>query len=327
MQRFKIGTFNLYNLVLPNVTYYRRREYSQQQYQQKKTWLAQQLQRMNTDIIGFQEVFHAKALQAVLKESKQYEKASMVVGKEQGHGPGPVLGLVSRFPIQASHFISRFPRPAQLDFDDTYLPIREFSRPVLRAKVEIKAGLVVTVFVVHLKSKRPIIPDGEDPHDPLEQAKGEARSLIVRAAEATALRHLILEAVQDTSRPVIVLGDVNDSGLAVTSQIVNGLPPWKTLPIEKKRIKWDVLLYNVKDIQARQSYQDMAYSYIHNGYYEMLDHILVSQEFVRQNRKRVGEVEYMTVFNDHLIDETLSDESIPVWQADHGQVVATIRLR
>ncbi|MDM8518487.1 endonuclease/exonuclease/phosphatase family protein [Anaerolineales bacterium HSG6] len=325
MQRFKIGTFNLYNLVLPNVTYYRRHEYSQQQYQQKKTWLARQLQRMDADIIGFQEVFQAKALQAVLKESKQYDSASMIVGKEHGHGP--VLGLVSRFPIQASHFISRFPRQTQLDFDGVDLPIREFNRPVLRATVEIKKGLEVTVFVVHLKSKRPIIPEGENPHDPLEQAKGEARSLIVRAAEATALRHLILEAVQDSRQPVIVLGDVNDSGLAVTSRIVTGSPPWKTLPLEKKLPKWDVLLHNVKDIQARQSYQDMAYSHIHNGHYQMLDHILVSQEFVRQNRNRIGQVEYMTVFNDHLIDETLSDESIPVWKSDHGQVVATIRLR
>ncbi|MFT5618929.1 MAG: hypothetical protein ACI85I_002164, partial [Arenicella sp.] len=31
-------------------------------------------------------------------------------------------------------------------------------------------------------------------------------------------------------------------------------------------------------------------------------------------------------YNDHLIDETLSEDSIPVWQSDHGQLVATIEL-
>lgn len=88
-----------------------------------------------------------------------------------------------------------------------------------------------------------------------------------------------------------------------------------------------MLLYNVKDIQARQSYRDTYYTYIHNGHYESLDHILVSQEFVHQNPSRLGEVEYVSVHNDHLIDETLSDQAVPRWQSDHGQVVTTIRLR
>ena len=41
----------------------------------------------------------------------------------------------------------------------------------------------------------------------------------------------------------------------------------------------------------------------------------------------MGEVGYVSVLNDHLIDETLTDERVPVRQSDHGQVVVTIRLR
>jgi predicted extracellular nuclease len=70
-----------------------------------------------------------------------------------------------------------------------------------------------------------------------------------------------------------------------------------------------------------------GYTHIHNGHFESLDHVLVSQEFVGQNPRHVGAVEYVSVLNDHLIDETLSDDKIPRWQSDHGQVVVTIKLR
>jgi hypothetical protein len=60
------------------------------------------------------------------------------------------------------------------------------------------------------------------------------------------------------------------------------------------------------------------------GHHDSLDHILVSQEFVRQNPRRLGYVEYVKVFNDHLIDQTLSHDKIPKWQSDHGQVVITM---
>jgi hypothetical protein len=136
-----------------------------------------------------------------------------------------------------------------------------------------------------------------------------------------------MDSLQHRQQPVIVLGDVNDGGSAVTSQIVSGEPPWRNLSFEQKQALWDVVLYHVKDIQARQSYQDFYYTHIHNGRYESLDHIMVSQEFVAQNPAHIGRVIYVSLFNDHLIDETLSNEAIEPWQSDHGQVVATIELR
>jgi predicted extracellular nuclease len=323
--RFKVGTFNLYNLVLPEVRYYGRRVYSGADYQKKRKWLAEQLGRMDGDIVGFQEVFHAAALQNVLDDSGGYKDATLLVGNESGEGP--VVGLVSRFPVLEHEVITQFPKEAQLEIEGLAIPLYNFSRPVLWARLEIRPGLKVVVFVTHLKSKNPMIREGADRDDPLERAIGKSKSLILRAAEATALRCTILDVLKGSDQPVIVLGDINDTGNAVTSEIVSGSPPWRKLPFDKKLRAWDVLLYNVKDIQARQSYRDAYYTHIHNGHYESLDHILVSQEFVRQNRRHLGHVEYVAVYNDHLIDETLSEESIPHWQSDHGQVVVTIRLR
>ena len=322
--RFKIGTFNLYNLVLPKTRYYGRLMYSSEDYQKKVQWIADQLGRMDADLVGFQEIFHRDALKQVLDTSGLYPGANLVTGSERSGGP--VVGLLSRFPIIEHEFIDKFPPEAQLEMDETPIPLNTFSRPVLCAKVELPTGQEVLVFVVHLKSKNPMIREGADRHDPVERAIGKAKSLIRRAAEATAVRCLLLERLKGNDDPVVILGDINDTGQAVTSEIMAGSPPWRKLQRKVKEYVWDVLLYNVKDIQARQSYRDVYYTHIHNGHYESLDHILVSQEFVQQNPDHIGIVEYVRVYNDHLADDTLSGDVIPNWQSDHGQVAVTIRL-
>ncbi len=322
-RRLKIGTFNLFNLAMHGEKYYNR-SYRKDEFDKKVSWISGQLNRMDADIVGFQEVFSQKALENVLKASGRYNGAHVKVSGRNGRGPA--VALASRYKIKDADIIFDFPKEAVLDVDDIEIPIYKFSRPVLRTRIELRPGLDVIVFVVHLKSKRPKIDDDVDAHDPRERAKGHARSLMLRAAETTALRYLLLDAMQNTTLPVVVMGDFNDDGSAVTSKIMCGGQPWRNLDMKRKLELWDTLLYNVKDIQARQSFRDVYYSHMHNGHYDSLDHILVSQEFVRQNPRRFGYVEYVKVFNDHLIDQTLSDDRIPSWESDHGQVVATIYL-
>jgi predicted extracellular nuclease len=321
--RFKIGTFNLYNLALPEKPYYDR-QYSREQYQKKIEWIAGQLKRMDADIVGFQEVFHAEALKEALVASGIYYNAEVHVAGGRDSGPG--LALVSRFPVVTFEVFPDFPQEAYLEIDNLKIPLTRFSRPVIKTRINIH-DVKATFFVVHLKSKRPIVKEGADPHEPMERAFGQARSLITRAAEAAALRQLLLQEMQGTDQAIVMVGDFNDDGGAVTSRLITGSPPWRSLSREQKERIWDVLLYNVKDIQDRQSYRDVYYTHLHNGFHESLDHILVSQEFVRENPDRLGEVEYVSNFNDHLIDDTLSHEQVPFWQSDHGQVVVTIQLR
>jgi hypothetical protein len=108
--------------------------------------------------------------------------------------------------------------------------------------------------------------------------------------------------------------------------LVSGEPPMRRLPHEVKRKLWDVILYHVKDIQARNSYQDFYYTHVHNGHHESLDHIMVSEELVEENPNSVGKIGYVKVFNDHLIDDTLTNEKIKKWKSDHGLVVTSIEL-
>lgn len=325
--RFNVATFNLLNLVLPAVTFYGFQKYSEAEYQAKKSWIRGQLEEMRADIIGFQEVFHTAALREVLEGAAGYHEVNVVSGPETG--AGPIVALASRFPIVSHEVIADFPKTARLTIERSKVPHKTFSRPVLRAEIDIPATPAarrIVVFVVHLKSKRPMLAANADPHDPMEVAKGSARSLIMRATEATAMRQLLVDTMRGNELPVIVIGDINDSVGAVTSQIMSGVPPYKRLSQVQKAAEWDILLSNVKDLLAQVSYEDVYFTHIFNGHHESLDHIYVSNEFVRANPRRVGYVEYVKVLNDHLIDETLSNEEMSKTRSDHGQVVATIKL-
>ena len=93
-------------------------------------------------------------------------------------------------------------------------------------------------------------------------------------------------------------------------------------------------MYSVHDIQGAQSYRDVSYTHIFDGRYELLDHIFVSQEFVRQYPDRIAEVRNTRIFNDHIFDERLSapglqpatSKKAPL-RNDHGIPVTEISMR
>ncbi|WP_197036206.1 hypothetical protein [Fischerella sp. PCC 9605] len=90
---FKVGTFNLFNLVLPDVIYYEKNKYSTEVYQRKKIWISRQLEHMEADIIGFQELFHQQALGEILAQTKMYADAQLVAANPTGDKP--VVALLS----------------------------------------------------------------------------------------------------------------------------------------------------------------------------------------------------------------------------------------
>ncbi len=312
--------------MLPEVEYYHGESYSVADYRQKVDWTARQLDRMQVDLVGFQEIFQPEALADVLATTQSAQQHQLVMADGIGKGPG--VALATRFPVLGQRVYVDFPPESWLsvDAEKARIPLTSFSHPVLAVDVELPNGMHCTVFVVHLKSKRPTMFREVDRTDPVEIAKGQARSLIRRAAEATALRYILMEKLRDRRYPVIVMGDVNDNDTAVTTQLVSGQPPWECWPFRRKVPVWDTLLYQVKDIQARLGYGDHYYTHIHNGHYDSLDHIMVSEEFAPRNRNHIGQVIYVSVYNDHLFDQTLLDDQIERWKSDHGQVVATIAL-
>ena len=79
-------------------------------------------------------------------------------------------------------------------------------------------------------------------------------------------------------------------------------------------------------LDARLTKEEKALSWelVHDGERDILDHILVSEEFYSRNRNRIGEVVRHDVINDHLRDDP--DDSPPPGASDHGVPIAEIAL-
>lgn len=309
---FRVGSFNLRNLTLPNFRFYENLMYSNEEYEQKLHWCHQQLQNMNADIVSFQEVFHAEPLKEICVQSGLYGTDPYIVCPSCD-GSEPRVALVSRFPIIEWNEHTELPKSCQTD------EFVSFRRPFIEAVIEIptqSTPLKLRVFSVHLKSKRPLIID-EDPLDMEGVCKGLARSLRLRAQEAIGLRHLIQKRID---LPTIVMGDFNDTAGSVTSQIIRG--PYLHADHSEEVIERfsQARLDNTHDIARRRSSQDMHYTYVFNGHYETVDHIFVSNHF----RYPKGQFVHYQTYTDHLLDRKKSVQ--PVHTSDHGQVVATLDL-
>lgn len=336
--RFRIASFNVENLLGAGFRYYDRYKVEPADYEAKANWIASVLTRAKADIVGVQEVWLDDALNDVVKRSLFFANGAAIAAPGatpaenlNGHlAKRPRLGLISRFPIKAVKSITQFPAsvnltiPLRVDSGAVQLvaiAIKQFQRPILRAVVDV-SGLDLTVYVAHLKSKGPMIAEGEDGDDPFVASLGQARATIVRAAEAAALRHLILDDLHQTRKPAVVLGDLNDTPDSASTQSVRGPTPHKDMNHGEKKALWDVVLYNTFRIAHERS--PTLHTHIHDGERDILDHILVSEEFYTRNKGRIGEVERHEVINDHLRDD--NDQPQPPGASDHGVPIAEIRL-
>ena len=194
---------------------------------------------------------------------------------------------------------------------------------MLHVQLALNPEVTLHVLVVHLKSKRPkfLQDDAGDPlenrEDPHVAARAIVRSLIMRAAEAAALRQLVVRLLDNTQEPLILLGDVNDVPQAVTSQIVAA-----TQAIAFDRSARDTALFNAYEVQSQGGWlRDVAYSYVHQGRPETLDQIWVSEELVRPPDFHAAKSRRVDYFNDHLHEDR--DDAF----SDHGFVRALLRWR
>ncbi len=350
-ERVSVATFNVRNLVNAGVTYYETQKYSPAKFSRKVAWLAEQLYRMDADVVGLQEVFHAEALQAVVDAyhdllavrtapdvaaRKRYVHVHHVANvATEPNGPMPGLALLSRRPlvgeVVAHQDLSARPVTVNAAEGMTFR-LDRLSRPLMVARVRLTDAVTATIVNAHLKSKRPEYLDRDAPEAKpenalfVERAMGTFRALLRRAGEALALRRLVVDVMRGTNEPVIVLGDLNDDGNAVTTEIVHGEAPFRGWPLAVKRLFWDVELHNAARLHMRRSERDTVFTHIFNGDYGTLDHIFVSQEFYYRNPTRLGDVAYVQCFNDHLTDNSLPGAPNLGDASDHGQLVCVLSI-
>ena len=321
-QELRFATFNVCNLALPGMTFYADQPpYSEAEYEAKITWIAQQLDRLDADVIGLQEIFSQAALRDVLARTQHYRDAHHV-GEDpdpQAEKFTPSVALISRLPVApGAGIIAELPDNLSIDIPGVAHPMRRFTRPVLHAQIQVSPSLVIDAYVCHLKSKLPDYLQDADNQTRLSDLSGMAmlRSLIRRGTDALGLRTLLTRRLRSTRRPIIVMGDFNDVADAISTRMVMGLGRYDAADEETI----DDRLFESYRIQSRRDpLRDVGYTHIHDGSFETIDHILVSAAFNPELPGAIGEVLDVRYLNDHMIFRQPQ-------ASDHGIVLARIAL-
>jgi endonuclease/exonuclease/phosphatase family metal-dependent hydrolase len=312
-QEIRFATFNACNLALPGITFYPDQlPYSADTYAAKVAWTAEQLDRLDADVIGFQEIFSQAALRDVLARTTKYRDAS-VAGFDSADGsPFPHVALVSRLPLAAPAVqYVEFPQQLGIMLPGAATMTTRFARPVLCAQILVSEHFTVHVFVCHLKSKRPDIGSAAPDDDPDQADLGSLRSLFRRGAEGVGIRRLVSDCLHSYGAPVIVMGDFNDTADAVSTQLVMGSPA---------RDGSGTRLFNSYAIQAcNQPRLDPGPTHWRDGNFDTVDHILVSEHFHYASPAAIGDIAAVMHLNDHLALGTPE-------ATDHGLVLVRVRL-
>ena len=197
-------------------------------------------------------------------------------------------------------FISRVPMTDRLDVvdlpdllaggrvTDAGATLTRLGRGALGVTVtDPESGVAVRLVNCHLKSKLLTYPGNRfSPRDEGERARFSVYALNRRAAEAGAVRVHVNEVLdgQGRDRAVIVLGDLNDTVDAATTQLMLGPGGSEigTLGALRPDAGDGARLWNLAPLLP----EDQRFSRVYRGRGELIDHILVSRALL----ERVTEV-------------------------------------
>lgn len=340
----KLATFNLYQFVAAGGYWHTRdphNTYSTAEWQQKQQWVRQRLQDMDADIVGFQEVFSVAALQELCAEAGYPHFAAVDTPRCLEEDPAvhykSVVALASRFPLQATGAVNLpDPLPDDLPLSANF----RFSRVPVWADIAVPDFGILTVYVVHLKSKRPSSLDvryAEDVNwqervaDTMQRlSRSAVGSLLQRGAEAALLyQHINTRLRQNSSHAIAVLGDMNDSedsvplaALTMQGRVFNiGGVDDDAWPDGVREALHTFRLADSFRLAPNTRHSLRPFTKVHRGQGIVLDYILVSNTLNPKNPKARAEVVHYQAWNRHLDADGVADRL----QSDHGQVCVELR--
>ncbi len=348
MRDLSFATFNLFNLQRPgertysNYPHFADDAEGWDEYRKKIEWIGRALRLLDAEVIAFQELWSKRALEEAFEAAGLLGDYELVARDAPGRGRPQVAMAVRKGRFGQSQiggepeWLAEFPDGFVFDHlretdgaeEEITLTIREFSRPVLHVVVqpEGRGAPSVDIYVVHFKSKGPARLSFARPRpEALQKYAAITRAAVAhirRVMEAAALRAILdakmKSAEADDLSPVVVLGDLNDGSLAVSTELLTNQPSFRLAAKSRAGESSDRGLYTVEMLQQYRSLRHVYYTHIFKNKLESLDHILVSEEFYDHSKKRHWSFREMEVYNDHLHREKFKE----IGAGDHGLVRA-----
>ncbi|WP_298768249.1 endonuclease/exonuclease/phosphatase family protein [uncultured Shewanella sp.] len=157
IDEIKIATLNLFNYIEPPNAYYDFDNiYTHQEWRKKQAWIVRFLLKAQPDVIAFQEVFSGDALKVLLKDNgyPYFAIAGEPVQKADHVYESPVVAIASRYPIENAAIVKANPLlPGSMGLLGDF----SYSRAPLWVSIKLPSLGLCDFYVVHLKSKRPMV--------------------------------------------------------------------------------------------------------------------------------------------------------------------------
>lgn len=311
--RITFASANLFNFIAPPGAYYDFENiYSLDDWHDKLAWTKSQFEQLNPDIIGVQEVFSIEETKAFFAEIG-YEYFATV---DTPHIEGdyiysrPVVAVASRFPIESFEAVT-FDKETLNAFGEIDAPT--FSRKPVRACIVHPIIGHISVYVTHLKSQRPA-----DSDTPEQASRPIARWLSTqqRGWEAAMLRDAMQRQYALIPMPTVLMGDMNQ---AITPTSVNNV-----LTEHYGDSVTDLQLNDGWELQMSPSLESRPATHYHFAKGNVLDYILLSQEFDAHADVSIAEVTNYQVLDSHLINPSFERDKNA---SDHAFVALTVEIK
>ncbi|MFN1648868.1 endonuclease/exonuclease/phosphatase family protein [Vibrio rotiferianus] len=304
---------NLFNFIAPPGAYYDFENiYSLDDWHDKLAWTKSQFEQLDPDVIGLQEVFSIEETKAFFAEIG-YEYFATV---DTPHIEGdyiysrPVVAVASRFPIESFEAVT-FDKETLSAFGEIDAPT--FSRKPVRATIIHPIIGHISVYVTHLKSQRPA-----DSDTPEQASRPIARWLSTqqRGWEAAMLRDAMQRQYALIPMPTVLMGDMNQ---AITPTSVNNV-----LTEHYGDSVTDLQLNDGWELQMSPSLESRPATHYHFAKGNVLDYILLSQEFDAHADVSIAEVTDYQVLDSHLINPSFERDKNA---SDHAFVALTVDIK
>ncbi|WP_394125584.1 endonuclease/exonuclease/phosphatase family protein [Vibrio hepatarius] len=281
---------NLFNFLKPPDAFYEFSNiYDLQDWQAKCQWTKSQITKLNADIIGLQEVFSIEATQQLLAESGFPYFVTVDTPKSENDYiySRPVVALASKYPINHAEAV----KPLNEWAKAYQVKLPEFSRKPIYAVIKVPTIGEVSVYVCHLKSQRATEPamQGET-----SQLLGQWLSSQLRGWEAVMLKLYMDKQYQKSPMPTALLGDMNQP---LTSDITGLLT--QQADNEGEALVLTDSWHAYKDADSSPA---RAATHYHFSQGNVLDYVILSQEFQPDSQRSIAEVISYLVQDQHLIN-------------------------
>lgn len=331
--KIRVGTFNLFQFVEPPYSWYTKKEkFTIEQWEEKTTWIKNQITEMNCDIIGFQEVFSKEALkELVLELGFKYFKTIDTPKTDKKNEKvyiSTIVALASKYPIKN---IKKLETDLSSLKKHNISGFFKFAREPIKATIALPNKKYLDVYVCHLKSNR----DNEFEYvftkdTSLEEKKEKVKkalegnysfSLKQRLCESSS----IFSDIKKTQNPAILLTDLNDKEFSVTIEALTNKKYHDETLKKDEHLLLDAYYFYKKKIYnphpEQKEIKRIPTSYF-AGKGNILDYIFVSNLFDKNKQNHIGQIASYEVFDKHL----QKNQNGSLLNSDHAQVVCELEF-